>query len=176
MTSHQKTPTLFLSLPHPCSYLPGRMSTSLFLDPRQKLDSEAYAGFTRPVSGAAATSSTGRTAARATRACRCAFRWRVSNPAAANGASGGAIRTSRCARTRRYFLPSISRSTRAIRRAGIRAAAWTIPIRRNTSTSSPPAGSMPRSTNSGLTDACWRWRWWIFARQPVGGVHVLRSG
>ena len=47
MTSHQKTPTLFLSLPHPCSYLPGKMATSLFLDPRQKLDSKSYAGFTR---------------------------------------------------------------------------------------------------------------------------------
>lgn len=47
MTSHQKTPTLFLSLPHPCSYLPGKMATSLFLDPRQKLDTEAYAGFMR---------------------------------------------------------------------------------------------------------------------------------
>ena len=47
MTSHQKTPTLFLSLPHPCSYLPGKIATSLFLDPRQKLDSKSYAGFTR---------------------------------------------------------------------------------------------------------------------------------
>ncbi len=47
MTTYQKTPTLFLSLPHPCSYLPGRMATSLFLDPRQKLDSSAYAGFMR---------------------------------------------------------------------------------------------------------------------------------
>lgn len=47
MTSQQKTPTLFLSLPHPCSYLPGKMATSLFLDPRQKLDTEGYAGFMR---------------------------------------------------------------------------------------------------------------------------------
>lgn len=47
MTSQQKTPTLFLSLPHPCSYLPEKMATSLFLDPRQKLDTEAYAGFMR---------------------------------------------------------------------------------------------------------------------------------
>lgn len=47
MTSQQKTPTLFLSLPHPCSYLPEKMATSLFLDPRQKLGTEAYAGFMR---------------------------------------------------------------------------------------------------------------------------------
>lgn len=47
MTSQQKAPTLFLSLPNPCSYLPEKMATSLFLDPRQKLDTEAYAGFMR---------------------------------------------------------------------------------------------------------------------------------
>lgn len=47
MTRTHQTPTLFLSLPHPCSYLPGRISSSLFLDPRRKLDSEAYAHFMR---------------------------------------------------------------------------------------------------------------------------------
>ena len=47
MTSHQKSPEIFLSMPHPCSYLPGRTATSLFLDPRQPLDSRQYAGFMR---------------------------------------------------------------------------------------------------------------------------------
>ncbi|MHB8742536.1 MAG: arginyltransferase [Sulfuricaulis sp.] len=47
MTSHQKQPDVFLSMPHPCSYLPGRTATSLFLDPRQPLDSRQYAAFMR---------------------------------------------------------------------------------------------------------------------------------
>jgi len=47
MTSHQKSPEIFLSMPHPCSYLPGRTATSLFLDPRHPLDSRQYAGFMR---------------------------------------------------------------------------------------------------------------------------------
>lgn len=47
MTRPQRPPELFLSLPHPCNYLPGRRSTSLFLDPRRKLDSETYAHFVR---------------------------------------------------------------------------------------------------------------------------------
>lgn len=47
MTDHQKPPEIFLSMPHPCSYLPGRTATSLFLDPRQPLDSRQYAGFMR---------------------------------------------------------------------------------------------------------------------------------
>jgi len=47
MTRSQRPPELFLSLPHPCSYLPARRSTSLFLDPRRKLDSETYAHFVR---------------------------------------------------------------------------------------------------------------------------------
>jgi arginyl-tRNA--protein-N-Asp/Glu arginylyltransferase len=47
MTSHLKPPEIFLSMPHPCSYLPGRTATSLFLDPRQPLDSRQYAGFMR---------------------------------------------------------------------------------------------------------------------------------
>ncbi len=47
MTSHHKPPEIFLSMPHACSYLPGRTATSLFLDPRQPLDSRQYAGFMR---------------------------------------------------------------------------------------------------------------------------------
>ena len=47
MTSHQKTPDIFLSMPHPCSYLPGRMATTLFIDPRYPLDSRTYEYFTR---------------------------------------------------------------------------------------------------------------------------------
>lgn len=45
MTRQQHQPTLFLSLPHACGYLPDRISTSLFLDPRRRLDSEAYGAF-----------------------------------------------------------------------------------------------------------------------------------
>lgn len=33
MTSHIKTPELFLSLPHACSYLPNHEATTLFIDP-----------------------------------------------------------------------------------------------------------------------------------------------
>lgn len=47
MTSHLKPPEIFLSMPHPCSYLPGRTATSMFLDPRQPLDSRQYAAFMR---------------------------------------------------------------------------------------------------------------------------------
>lgn len=47
MTSSHKQPEIFLSMPHACSYLPGRTATSLFLDPRQPLDSRQYAGFMR---------------------------------------------------------------------------------------------------------------------------------
>lgn len=47
MTSSHKPPEVFLSMPHACSYLPGRTATSLFLDPRQPLDSRQYASFMR---------------------------------------------------------------------------------------------------------------------------------
>ena len=47
MTSSHKPPEVFLSMPHPCSYLSGRTATSLFLDPRQPLDSRQYASFMR---------------------------------------------------------------------------------------------------------------------------------
>ena len=47
MTSHHKPPEVFLSMPHACSYLPGCTATSLFLDPRQPLDSRQYAAFMR---------------------------------------------------------------------------------------------------------------------------------
>jgi len=44
MTRPQKSPEIFLSMPHPCSYLPGRTATTLFVDPRYTLD---LAHFTR---------------------------------------------------------------------------------------------------------------------------------
>ena len=47
MTSSHKPPEVFLSMPHACSYLSGRTATSLFLDPRQPLDSRQYASFMR---------------------------------------------------------------------------------------------------------------------------------
>jgi arginine-tRNA-protein transferase len=34
-------------MPHPCSYLPGRMATMLFFDPHYQLDSDQYAGLVR---------------------------------------------------------------------------------------------------------------------------------
>jgi arginine-tRNA-protein transferase len=46
MTGKVKLP-VFLSIPHRCSYLPGRTATMLFLDPRYPLDSPQYAGLIR---------------------------------------------------------------------------------------------------------------------------------
>jgi arginine-tRNA-protein transferase len=45
MTREQKAPEIYLSMPHPCSYLPGRMATTLFVDPRYPLDSEHFGRF-----------------------------------------------------------------------------------------------------------------------------------
>lgn len=36
-----------MSMPHPCSYLPGKTATTLFIDPRYPLDPEKYGRFTR---------------------------------------------------------------------------------------------------------------------------------
>jgi arginyl-tRNA--protein-N-Asp/Glu arginylyltransferase len=47
VTREHKTPEMFLSMPHPCSYLPGRVATSLFVDPRAPLDSDMYASYMR---------------------------------------------------------------------------------------------------------------------------------
>src|SRR5215467_6000489 len=47
MTGKLNLPELFLSIPHPCSYLTGRTATMLFLDPRYPLDSRQYAGLAR---------------------------------------------------------------------------------------------------------------------------------
>ncbi len=47
MTREHKTPEMFLSMPHPCSYLPGRVATSLFVDPRAPIDSATYASYMR---------------------------------------------------------------------------------------------------------------------------------
>ncbi len=47
MTTQHKTPEVYLSLPHPCSYLPGRVATSLFIDPRYPLDGPRYAAYMR---------------------------------------------------------------------------------------------------------------------------------
>lgn len=47
MSGHQRAPDIFLSMPHPCSYLPGRTATTLFIDPRYPLDRERYGAFTR---------------------------------------------------------------------------------------------------------------------------------
>lgn len=47
MTSQQRHPDIFLSMPHPCSYLPGKTATTLFIDPRYPLDTEKYSRFTQ---------------------------------------------------------------------------------------------------------------------------------
>ncbi len=45
MTATQGKPNLYLSMPHPCSYLPERSSTIVFVDPQQALDTHSYAHF-----------------------------------------------------------------------------------------------------------------------------------
>jgi arginine-tRNA-protein transferase len=47
MTIGQRRPELYLSMPHPCSYLAGRSSTIIFVDPRRALDNEQYGEFVR---------------------------------------------------------------------------------------------------------------------------------
>lgn len=45
MSVNQRKPDLYLSMPHPCSYLPGRMSTIMFVDPQSRIDNALYANF-----------------------------------------------------------------------------------------------------------------------------------
>ena len=47
MTFRQNKPDLYLSMPHACSYLGGRMSTILFVDPQRTLNADEYALFVR---------------------------------------------------------------------------------------------------------------------------------
>jgi arginine-tRNA-protein transferase len=47
MTVDQKKPDLYLSMPHACSYLPGRMSTIMFVDPQSPIDAALYSNFVR---------------------------------------------------------------------------------------------------------------------------------
>lgn len=47
MTIRQTKPDLYLSMPHPCSYLDGRMSTILFVDPQRTLNTAEYGAFVR---------------------------------------------------------------------------------------------------------------------------------
>jgi arginyl-tRNA--protein-N-Asp/Glu arginylyltransferase len=47
VSGHQRTPDVFLSMPHPCSYLPGKTAATLFIDPRFPLDRDRYGAFTR---------------------------------------------------------------------------------------------------------------------------------
>lgn len=47
MTARETKPDLYLSMPHPCSYLPGRMSTILFVDPQRLLSEGEYGAFVR---------------------------------------------------------------------------------------------------------------------------------
>ncbi len=43
----QKKPSLFLSMPHSCSYLPGQTATTLFVDPQHHVDSDLLGKLTR---------------------------------------------------------------------------------------------------------------------------------
>jgi len=47
MTANQKTPDLYLSMPHACSYLPDHTSTIVFVDPRHALDDSLYSHYVR---------------------------------------------------------------------------------------------------------------------------------
>ncbi|OGI57783.1 MAG: arginyltransferase [Candidatus Muproteobacteria bacterium RBG_19FT_COMBO_61_10] len=47
MTIRQNKPDLYLSMPHSCSYLDGRMSTILFVDPQRILNEGEYGAFVR---------------------------------------------------------------------------------------------------------------------------------
>jgi arginine-tRNA-protein transferase len=47
MTIRQTRPDLYLSMPHPCSYLPERNSTILFVDPQRILAPGEYGNFVR---------------------------------------------------------------------------------------------------------------------------------
>jgi arginine-tRNA-protein transferase len=47
MTVGQRRPELYLSMAHPCSYLAGRASTIIFVDPRRALDNDQYGEFVR---------------------------------------------------------------------------------------------------------------------------------
>ncbi len=47
MTIRQSKPDLYLSMPHPCSYLDGRMSTILFVDPQRVLSQGEYGALVR---------------------------------------------------------------------------------------------------------------------------------
>jgi len=47
MTIRQNKPDLYLSMPHPCSYLAGRQSTILFVDPQRLLEPGEYGRFVR---------------------------------------------------------------------------------------------------------------------------------
>jgi arginine-tRNA-protein transferase len=42
-----KVPQIFRSMPHPCSYLPDRTATMLFLDPSDQLNNDQYGGLVR---------------------------------------------------------------------------------------------------------------------------------
>ena len=47
MTIRQNKPDLYLSMQHPCSYLDGRLSTILFVDPQRILNEGEYGTFVR---------------------------------------------------------------------------------------------------------------------------------
>jgi arginyl-tRNA--protein-N-Asp/Glu arginylyltransferase len=47
MTVRQNEPALYISMPHTCSYLPGRTATTLFVNPQQRLEPQLFAHLTR---------------------------------------------------------------------------------------------------------------------------------
>ncbi len=47
MTARESEPTFYISMPHACSYLPGRIATTLFVNPQEILDTPTFAELTR---------------------------------------------------------------------------------------------------------------------------------
>ncbi|MFQ5935173.1 MAG: arginyltransferase [Acidiferrobacterales bacterium] len=47
MTAREKEPALYVSMPHACSYLPGRVATTLFVNPQQRLDPHLFGQLAR---------------------------------------------------------------------------------------------------------------------------------
>ncbi len=47
MSINEKTPSLFLSLPYPCNYLPGNQATTLFVDPGYSMEEASFSHYTQ---------------------------------------------------------------------------------------------------------------------------------
>ena len=47
MSINEKTPSLFLSLPYTCNYLPGNQATTLFVDPGYNVEESTFSHYTQ---------------------------------------------------------------------------------------------------------------------------------